>query len=167
MTYHLPDLWDHVAPTSSSARKTPTLFSSKVPRFTTDGDSPVILQMKEQSLQYSAPSIESRPFSPFPILPEEEDNSSSGEDHFALATSLGGRKISQGRLVSRSTTPLHTSQFDEVNSEGSSHIKSSNGITIPFGPSKEIVIPHSTSNLSLSTNMTGPFAFYPYLNHHR
>ena len=105
MTYTLPDLWDHVAPPKDPTKKVPTVLSSRVPRFQTPDESPIKDAVFLKSTQNSVPSIETRPYTPFPLIAEEEEEEVERDgvvDRIAMqATPLGGRATSQRRVMER------------------------------------------------------------------
>ena len=115
MTYTLPDLWNHVAPPDDSTKKYVGFLDSKVPRFQENDESPIKKAVKLNSIKNCNPSIETRPYTPFPILSEEDEEKEQETEEEEVepstrqkksefqVTPLGGKAVSQQRLAGRST----------------------------------------------------------------
>lgn len=152
MTYRLPDLWDHVAANDKTGRKVPSIFNSQVPRFSLDGEeSPVKQAVKEHSLKSSVPSIETRPYTPFPQLLDEDFMIMMPPMPVPIpVTTLGGTSMSQSRVQSRAASP------DQLGIGGGGSAGDENYLTKNIVTHPEIVVPWNpkgeNDSLSLSNS---------------
>lgn len=92
MTYKLPDLWDHVAAPKNSKKKATTSIDRKVTRFHEHGEESSVKEaVKTHSLKKYIPSIDSRAYTPFPLLSEEKLHGGT--------TLFGDKAISQRNMI--------------------------------------------------------------------
>ena len=106
-------------------------LDSKVPRFQENDESPIKKAFKLNSIKNCNPSIETRPYTPFPVLSEEEEEKDDEEEDIEPSTRqkksefqvtpLGGKAVSQQRLTNKSN-PINrkyeqsTASFSKSNS---------------------------------------------------
>ena len=145
MTYTLPDLWDHVAPPSDPTKKHVGFLDSKVPRFQESDESPIKKAVKFNSIKNCNPSIETRPYTPFPVLSEEEDEEEEVEPSTTLkknefqVTPLGGKAVSQQRLSKKSNS------INRKFEQSSASFSKSNSILSLSSQSKHVSTPKEAS----------------------